>query len=305
MGIDVSPDLLNRWRNIFVFPDEPVFFTETSLELGKDLQPQPRTRRGDLNYADAYQTYHVGAHASHLACCLPEAIRHHAHHNKIMQVQHELGRGQIYTLAWVEQLFGSLPAPLIQDVFETSQGKHVALRHDAWHNLTPEEQNIWMSACIEQDRESCLSSTLPEALWEKIALHCGPHVRALAGTFSAESGPNCLATTLAPLLHGQAEVSEVQNTWLHPEPFLSGLHAAGFHPTETPPEFPDPCSVLVFLDPKGNLQHACLYLAEGLVLNKDAQGWFTPRQVRTLDSILKSWLHPGWTLQAYRKAERA
>jgi hypothetical protein len=47
-------------------------------------------------------------------------------------------------------------------------------------------------------------------------------------------------------------------------------------------------SILLFHNDIG-LQHACLYLGEGLVFNKDAQSWFAPRQILALETVLKSW----------------
>ncbi|GGJ33715.1 hypothetical protein [Deinococcus roseus] len=305
LGISVPFCTLQRWKEIFVFPDEPLFFTETLLDLARDLNPQPRTPRGNLNFADAYQTYHVGSQASHVACCPPDTIRFHPHHDSIMQLQMELGRGQIYPLEAVLQVFGTLPAVLKPDLFETNTGPHVALRHDAWHALTAEDQERWLAAQIEQDREPCLSSALSEDLWKTIELHCGPQVRRLAGQFAAESGPNCLATALAPLLADEEKFLSIQNTWLHPEPFLTGLHEQGFLLTETDLAAPQNFSVLVLLDQKGNLQHACLHLTRGLVLNKDAQGWFAPRQIRTLESVLKPWMQPGWTVHTYAQKNPA
>jgi hypothetical protein len=35
-------------------------------------------------------------------------------------------------------------------------------------------------------------------------------------------------------------------------------------------------------------QHACFYLGDGLVFNKDAQTWFAPRQILKLESVITS-----------------
>ena len=48
--------------------------------------------------------------------------------------------------------------------------------------------------------------------------------------------------------------------------------------------------------------HACLVLEFDLVLNKDAQSWFAPRQILRLESVLKSWEQDAsdvrvWTLE--------
>lgn len=298
LGIEVPSGTLDGWRDIFVFPFEPLYFTPDDFALTESLPVTPRTRSPDLNFADAYWTYHVPAIATHMALVAPETLRTHPECPRIMGIQKALGRNQLYAVDFVVQVLGSIPEP--RDVFETDDGPCFALRHDVWHSLSKEDQNQWLKAFIERDRENCLSSSLTMEAWEQIEQKCSPWVRELAGTFATQSGPNCFATTLSALARDCQTFEATKDLWLHPEPFFQQLQDWQYQPEAfDAANLPDQ-SALVFRDGSGKAQHACLHLTGGLVLNKDAQGWSAPRQIRTLDSLLQSWMQPDWTLQVYQ-----
>jgi hypothetical protein len=51
--------------------------------------------------------------------------------------------------------------------------------------------------------------------------------------------------------------------------------------------------VIVWRDSSGTWVHACAALGDGLVLNKDSQAWYSPRQMLTVDAVLERWREDG------------
>jgi hypothetical protein len=201
----------------------------------------------------------------------------------------QFGRGQIYDLEFVQELLGQIPAFLERDVFA---GQFV-LHFDTWKSFTMEIRNRWMAAYVSLDRTNCLSSTMPEELPEQ--------VRALAGTFSSTSGANCFATVIAGLTPDLLESARIANTWMFEHEFLASLEARGFHDAGTL-ELPlQPNSVITWLNASATNIHACLALDFGLVLNKDAQSWFAPRQLLKLEDVLESWTDDGKEVRVWTR----
>ena len=76
------------------------------------------------------------------------------------------------------------------------------------------------------------------------------------------------------------------------------LHARGF--VERPLTAAlEPDAVIVWRGADGAAAHACVSLGAELVLNKNAQGWYAPRQILTLETVLESWLEDGLEVCAF------
>lgn len=92
--------------------------------------------------------------------------------------------------------------------------------------------------------------------------------------------------------------------WLTQETFFRAVAQSGLQPAPVPATLNQlpPGSVLVWEDAAGTAQHACLYVGEGLVFNKDSQCWYTPRQIRPLQSLLDDWQEPGLTMRLFSPA---
>lgn len=88
-------------------------------------------------------------------------------------------------------------------------------------------------------------------------------------------------------------------------PFLRGLAARGYgvEATASVNEALPAGAVLVWVDAQRMPQHACLMLGNGLVLNKDSQAWYAPRQVLSLDRVLQQWHENGLTMQVFTRRE--
>jgi hypothetical protein len=124
-------------------------------------------------------------------------------------------------------------------------------------------------------------------------------VRLLAGTFSDSSGANCFATVIAGLTPDLPESKGISQTWMLEDEFLKALEILGFRDSgklELPVK---PNSVITWhID---RTIHACLALEFGLVLNKDAQSWFAPRQILRLENVLKTWTEDASDLRVWKR----
>lgn len=309
LGCRVSDAVIASWEMRLVLEREPIFVTPsasrwlpagtiklTGVELGQNFALAP------LDLWDTYGFYTMDRKGLEVAFLtpaefweLPEAGR-----QELMALQAERGRGQIYTDSWLRKLEISLPSAG-RDRFAQPDGSRFALRHDAWWALTPAERRRWLHQFVSQDRISCLSGDLDEDGWARLTEQHGPQIRLLAGTFAPHSGPNCLGTVLAAATRSPHLALSIAGHWLHPEVFLRGLAERGYQATDLPAEADamPAGAVINFVDESGRVQHAAYYLGDGLVLNKDAQSWFTPRQILRLPDFLHAWSEDGLAHQIY------
>ena len=130
-------------------------------------------------------------------------------------------------------------------------------------------------------------------------------IRALAGTFPQRSGANCFSTTLAAITHHPGTAMTIADFWLHQEPFLEGLEQRGYRllkdMTTLKPDARD--LVLIWNDQQGKPQHACYLIGNGLVLNKNSQSWFAPRQILHIETVLNEWKNDPFEIVFYGRSE--
>ncbi len=282
LACEVPTSTLEAWSKIFVFQSEPFYLTAESRELLLNTIPRSKLKPS-LEFSDAYFTYSIPAEANFVAKLesqefrsLPQELQ-----TKLIAFQIEFHRGQIYDLAFARGVLGDIPAFLEPDIFEDK----FVLHFDVWNAFAPGIRFKWLAAYVSIDREDCLSSSLPKNTWAQLPAQ----VRALAGRFSNSSGANCFATVIAGLTPDLLESQMVAQEWMWSPDFLQALQKLGFHDAGFLENPVKPGSVLIWSNEHGIQIHACLTLEFGLVLNKDAQSWFAPRQICTLESILKSW----------------
>jgi hypothetical protein len=303
LGCEVPVSTLEAWSKIFVFELEPIFLTRENQhllpnELRIELMDQTRLiRRQDfkatLEYRDSYLTYLIPKEAEFVALLNPEEFRALPREiqETLIQLQTQFGRGQIYELEFVRDVLGVIPSFLEQDIF----ADRFVLHFDIWNAFTPEIRDRWMVACVSLERLNCLSSLMPENTWSELP----KQVRALAGTFSSSSGANCFATVIAGLTQDFLESTRISNLWMLENEFLKALETRGFHDVGTLELPVKPNSVITWLNAKGTNIHACLMLEFGLVLNKDAQSWFAPRQILKLEDVLESWAEDAFEVRVW------
>lgn len=309
LGCRVPEATIASWERRLVFEREPLFVTPeerrwlspaTVILSATELRDNHALAPLDLWDAyDLYQTDRKGTEVAFLTPAefweLPEEVR-----QQLMGRQADRGRGQIYTEGWLRKVGVSL-AGGSRDRFTLPDGLRLGLRCDAWWMLTPEERHRWLHHFVSGERNSCLSGTLTPEQWERIERVHGPQIRLLAGTFSPVSGPNCFATTLAAATRSPSAALSIAGHWLHPGPLLRGLADRGYELAGMPSaaaSLPEG-AVILFVDSEKRPQHSAYYLGEGLVLNKDAQAWFVPRQIRPVDELLAEWLTDGMRAHIY------
>lgn len=162
-----------------------------------------------------------------------------------------------------------------------------------WWALSAEGRRVVVLRFVQQDRLLDCSGEVSEARWADVA-RVLPRARELSGTFAWQSGANCLGTVVAAF-----GVSGAENVWLHGGPFDRWLTGAGFAESGAQ-DAAALGSVLVWRDTAGVAQHAAVSLGGGWVLQKDAQGWFAPRQVLRLADVLGRWHDASLRVCAYR-----
>ena len=293
LGCEVLTATLEAWSKIFVDHKEPFFLNPESRALLPNTISRAELKKS-LEFSDAYFMYSIPAEASVVVMLEPKEFRSFSRElqSELIALQVRFHRGQIYDLEFVRKVLGEIPGFLEPDIF----GEKFVLHFDTWNFFRSEIRFRWLAAYVSIDRESCLSSVMPETTWVQLE----KQVRLLAGTFSNSSGANCFATVIAGLTPDLEDSKQISQTWMLEHEFLEALEIRGFRDSgklELPVK---PNSVITWHTSK--LIHACLVLEFDLVLNKDAQSWFAPRQILRLESVLKSWEQDAsdvrvWTLE--------
>ncbi len=309
LGCNVSHSLLEAWGRRLVFEREPIFVTpeqQPLLPKGVVLLTREELRANHalapLDLWDSYSLYQMAREGLEVAFLTPAEVAElpAEARQEIMISQDHRGRGQIYEWGWFDKL-GIRLSPDGRDQFTTEDKIKIALRYDQWWALTSDQREQWLTLFVSRDRHPCLAQDLHPDQWERMERLHGPQIRALAGTFAPVSGPNCYAATLAAATPSVPPALSIAGHWLHPAPLLRGLAERGYAVSSLPAtdDAMPPGAVLLFRDQEQRLQHASFYMGDGLVLNKDAQSWFSPRQVLPLKVHLGDWYSDGWTIEVW------
>jgi hypothetical protein len=291
LGCEVDDATLEAWAKLLVFAREPIFLSnKLHKKLPESVAVISRNnfnqRDDSLEFKDAYLTYSVGA-APWVAMLEAAQFRmlEPALQLKIMMLQSELGRGQIYTLEFAQKILGTEFSKFEPDVFAA----RVAIRFDTWWSLSRTARHNWLEAVVSEDG---LKSVPLETV-------TNPIIRELANSFATSSGPNCFATALASVTDDLVEARAISKLWLHQEPFFAGLQSRGYSVTANQPDTGD---VIVWFDSSNLAQHACSVIAPELVLNKDAQCWHAPRQILKLEDVMANWSEAQLEVRVFSKS---
>jgi hypothetical protein len=292
LGLPISKIQLKTWLSLLTSHHAPFFLTDElkprvlSLHLTRN---EFRATIQDVSFHDSYTTYAVGSEATWVTLLsdndlksLPDDVK-----SELLQLQTQLRRGQIYNFSDYKGLLKDDELEQARPyIFEFEEKQRLELNHTLWHSFSFETQKRWLTTLISEDRSDCLSGTLSKRQWQSINKHY-PAIKHLVG-FADRSGPNCFATTLAVRLEVE-QAKDVLNLWLQTETFLRTLQELGYRRTTlSPNENLAQGSILILGDDK-SIQHACFYLGDSLVFNKDAQTWFAPRQILRLETVIQNW----------------
>jgi hypothetical protein len=293
LGTAASNKTLKVWLNVLVYPTAPFFLTDEMKSQLPDYvhlsRAEFRATSRDLSFHDSYGTYNVKPEGAwvmllnnHQFQTLPDTLR-----LELLQLQASLGRGQVYKFDEYKDLLEDSELEQAQrQIFFCEEKTMLELNHTLWNSFSFETRKRWLKQFVSEDRSECLSGQLSKKEWQSINKRCPP-IKHLVG-FVDSSGPNCFATTLAALLDVE-KAKGISSLWLQRETFLREIEKRGYQKSELEVNANLPGgSILVWQNDNG-LQHACLYLGDGLVFNKDAQAWFAPRQILNLETVLESW----------------
>jgi len=304
LGCPITDALLEHWSGHMVSPTAPFYLTDgdlpllppgavllTRAELAADYSDLP------LEARDSYATYQVDRSTLWAALLDDRALLalSPTARRSLLRTQWRLGRGQIYSHELARELCGRQDAALDPWTIDTDDGDKVALHYATWTGFSADVRRRWLAWFVADDRPHCVAASLDKSAWAAMGEPSRAVARHLAGSFLPHSGPNCFSTTLAATLPTVARADAVARLWLHPVPFARTLAAQGFRhtPLEGPIEAVVPGTILVWGDDATVAQHACFVPATGWALNKDAQGWFAPRQLLPLATVLDRWRDVG------------
>ena len=301
-GCTISEGLMAQWSQLLVCEPAPFFIPDT-VALPEEMLILSRKAFSevgfDASFRDSYATYHISPDAHRVAflssaefdALPPES------HQALLAAQCAMKRGQVYRWKDIESfLEGCIEQAETRSV-SLADEKYLVLDTKIWWLLPDDMRQAWLVDFVTADKPAvCLSPTLSEADW---AVMPYDSIRALAGTFPARSGANCFSTTLAAITRHVDTALTIADFWLHQEPFLEGLERRGYHLLEETlkPDARD--RVVVWNDQQGKPQHTCYLIGNGLVLNKNSQSWFSPRQILHLDSVLSEWKHEAFEIVLY------
>jgi hypothetical protein len=272
LGIDVSPDLLDRWVDWLAPDEQPFFVTKKQAVTWKlapdDREPTPQDR-------DTYRTYNVDRRAARTVWFseaafgeLPQATR-----AALVRAQVSYGRDAVPTV----RKWAGVVGPEIR---QQADGH----RFVWWKSLLSEPHKVLpeiVSEDLGPSRHAEVRAWPKQFEW----------VRELAGTFPGGSGRNCFGTVMAA-----CGVEGAESVWMLREPFEEWLA----NHTERGGRDDVPGTVFVWRDTASRVQHAALTIGDGWMLHKPSQSWMTPRKIRTIGEVKRATRTAGWRLERHR-----
>lgn len=310
LGCTISDALVDRWISLLVYEHAPFFMPDGAQSLlPKHAVTFTRAEFSraapNLEFCDSYMTWAVQAQATLVVLLSPTEFRTlpHAIQQTLMHWQWQFGRGQVYDTHAIRPLLTVNEWAAIQAyaLFATPDGDKVALDYALWHTMARPTQWRWLEHFLTQDRKACVCNTFTNEQWNHVAMQHGPYIRHLAGSFASSSGPNCFSTTLAAATRSYETATTIAAGWLSQVPFARGLAARGYTlDTRTGVTTSLPArTILVWVDEHDTMQHACYVLDAGLVLNKDAQTWYAPRQLLPMAAVIEQWQEDNLRILVY------
>lgn len=291
-GCTISEELIAEWSQLLVCEPSP-FFIQDDLELPEETLILSRKDFSEVgfnaSFRDSYATYHISKDAKRVAFLSSaefDSLRLESQ-QALLTMQCNMNRGQVYSWEQVAPFLASCIEQAETRSVNVQDKKILVLDAKIWHLIPKDMQQAWLFYFVGEDKPAvCLSPTLSEADWAEIPY---ASIRRLAGTFPIRSGANCFSTTLAAITQQPDTALTIADFWLHQEPFLKGLERRGYSQTEETltPDAHD--LVLIWNNQEGKAQHACYLIGHELVLNKNSQAWFSPRQILKVDTVLKEW----------------
>jgi hypothetical protein len=269
LGIDVPPDLLDRWRTWFAPHLQPF----NTTHLGRDAAGLGRPAEPTLSLRD---TFHVYGDGNWTWLEEPEFTA--------------LDLGTKRALLRDRAATGRVSQLLDED---RAIAKTVAVdsRIVWWPDTLRRAGDQPLLDYVENGLPPSRHQEVTRATWST-GSHLLPLAGDLAGRLPASSGPNCFSAVLAAAGAGPA------SDWTHREPFEQWL-ARRTHLVHGTHRDHLPGVVLTWRNHDGLAEHAAVTIGEGYALNKPSQGWFSPYLVWTVKETIAFSRYRGAVLSRY------
>lgn len=278
LGIEVSDQLVERWRS-YLAPEHQPFFV--GANEGWDLA---KATAGDHvltdDLRDTYKVWRMTDAKTVLwldetaFMALPRTDR-----ARLVRAQVERNRGAVPTVRrWRHLVDGAA-------LGEQADGH----RFVWWPSLLGPRAREVLADHVSEGQTPSRHREVKVSTWRRCE-RLLPGAHELAGTFADASGPNCFATTL-----GAAGRSDPE-AWILQEPFEEFLSTS----CERGGRDEDPGTILVWRDSHGSPVHSAVTIGDGWALEKPAQTWWAPRVVLGVRELIKANRWPGQRLERHR-----
>jgi hypothetical protein len=286
-GCRITPEQMKRWTDTFLPEQEPFYVNDEQLLNELKTLNVPVYSRSHFSaiasdfigdYGGNYRHWNVPGSASIAflkAIDLEEEVR-----SKLFSHQVALGRGQVYTYKWVEDIDVDT-FTILKESHDAGDGR-IILTHDAWIRMPEKVKQIWLLKWLRERVES----TAMEVEFGAIPEHSKRVINRYVFTFPSKSGANCFSAALGAYLGS----NHLVENWLNTEPFFEFLKHEGLAKYEVITLTRNigfrPHDVLVWENARGDAVHAAYAVSEKYCFNKMGQFWFQPWQFVNIEHIL-------------------
>jgi len=225
---------------------------------------------------------------------------------RLLAYQVTCGRGHVYDGDW----FAEWERPVSTTVTVDGRWFYLLTAAD-WEQYRPDVRKKWVLKWL-RDRHKDDTGSMIHALEERHDRVPYPLITEYAGTFAAQSGPNCFAAAIAMAVGGAGIQNYPQSRclmaqWLHQEPFFRLLEAQEYAKVMDLRVMSEvsavlPSDVLVWYTKDEVPAHAAFAVTDELVFQKNAQGWDSPWQVLKVGNVwYNGFLQSGGHIAIYRR----
>lgn len=312
LGCPISHRHITQWSKLLVTTAAPFYLTEAlRTQLPPSLLTFERQEFAylpfDLSLRDSYTTYAIQPQGVAFTLLHPHAFDQlpPALQNCLVATQATLGRGQIYDWEEVRPLIETSDSQHLAPsrCAPTKDGMKFALDTKIWHFLSPDTQVAWLEYFILHALPWDHAIQFSKKEWAAIRPPQRQIIKRLANSFAYESGANCFSTTLAAVTPDPVLATTISTLWLHQVPFLRSISAYGYR---TAAEYREPIpdlrdAIFIWWGPDNIACHACYLLHDQIVLNKNAQAWYAPRQLVLLEDVIAHWQDEGMRMTVHTR----
>ena len=285
LNCQVDEATLRAWKGHFAPMVQP-FFARRRLPLPATLGAnwlESNSARTALNKSqhDTFATYEVSSTARHLLLLDEHAfsLLNPEVRAGLVQEQIAVNRGSVYSV----EAYADLLDPIeLEAVAAGAAGGLFVWWPGLFATLSSSNQARVLARFVSDDRPPCRRGELTADQRERMHQNL-PGVPARAGTFAADSGPNCLGAVIG------AFTGEFVSTRTERDTFMAWLDQR--RPRQG--DAPDMGTVLLWHDEQNTLQHAAISLGDGYAFHKEAQTWWSPWQIVRLSEVVERWQDVG------------